>query len=357
MKSYLTTRNLMVAVALVAVAAAMHFGFQPLHGPEALALIGFGTTQMSPSAARVIDPILSTVAQCYQNNAFVGSALFPNVPVQQRGGKIITFGREAFMAYATQRAPGSKTSRIQIGYSGSSYALLDYSLEGTVPFEIMQEAQAVPNINMGAISVRAVQDIIALQLEQAQATLATTTGNYATSNKNTALSGTSLWSDLTTGASHPIANIETGKEAIRTATGKRPNVAVIGASVYKSLRQHPDILDRIKYTGRDVPTPELLAALFGIDRVVIADAIYAATATTFADVWGKAVVLAYTETAGVADMGRPSYGYTYRLTGYPMVEVPYQDRNAKSWAYPVTDCYSPVIAAATAGYIISPAVA
>lgn len=311
--------------------------------------------QLTPAQARVIDPILSTVAQGYINAAFVGSALFPYVPVQQRGGKIVTFGKEDFAIYATQRAPGANTKRMQIGYTSGSYALEDHSLEGVVPFELQQDAQAVPGIDLGRGAVQKVQNIIGLRLEKAQADLATTTANYAASNKNTSLAGVTLWSDLS--ASDPIANVETGKDAIRSLIGRRPNTMVIGPTVLKALRQHTKIIDRTKYTGRDVPTPELLAALFGVDRVLVGDAIYTDASGAFVDVWGKCAILAYTETASLADMGAPSYGYTYRFGGYPLVEIPYQDRNAKSWVYPVTDVVSPVIAGSTAGYIISPAVA
>jgi len=313
-------------------------------------------TQMTTATARVIDPILTNVARGYQNSAMVGGALFPAVPVQQRGGKIISFGKESFMAYATGRAPGTNTKRIQIGYSSGSYALEDHSLEGLVPFELQEEAQAVPGINLASGAIRTVQDIIALRLERAQATLATTAGSYASSNKTT-LSGTSQWSDLTTGASDPIKDIEAAKEAIRASVGQRPNVVVMGAAVAASLRQHPKIIDRIKYTGRDVPTEALLASLFGVSQVLVGDAIQATDAGVFSDVWGKFVIVAYTAPGTIADLGRPSYGYTYRLGGYPIVEQPYQDRNAKSWIYPVTDEVSPVIAGAEAGYLISAAVA
>jgi hypothetical protein len=68
------------------------------------------------------------------------------------------------------------------------------------------------------------------------------------------------------------------------------------------------------------------------------------------------VVVAYTNTDTVADMGKPSYGYTYNLGGYPLVEVPYFDRNAKSWIVPVTRSEAPVIAAPNAGYLITNAV-
>ena len=57
------------------------------------------------------------------------------------------------------------------------------------------------------------------------------------------------------------------------------------------------------------------------------------------------------------DLGEPTYGYTYRLQGAPFVEPGYVDKNAKSDIYPVTDEVQPVMAAATAGYLISAAVA
>lgn len=306
--------------------------------------------QQTLAQARVIDPILTTVAQGYRNANFIGSALFPAVPVDQRGGKIVAFGKEDFMIYRTARAPGTNTPRVQFGYSSSSYALEQHALEGQVPFEQMQDARQVPGIDQGQLAVRKVQSIIGLRLEKAQADLATTAANYPTGNKTT-LSGTAQWSDYTN--SNPSAAIETAKDAIRAKIGLRPNVVVLGAAVFSTLRQHPAIIDRIKYTGRDVVTTELLAALWGVDRVVVGDAVYASDAGTFSDVWGKFVVVAYTDTTGLMDMGVPTFGYSYQLRGYPVVERPYEDRNAKSWIYPVTDEVMPVIAASSAGYLYS----
>ena len=353
MKNILTRQHLVLFTLALVAAVAVQFG---IVSHESAGLIGLLGVTMNTSAARVIDPILTTVAQGFQNSDFVGMNLFPSVPVGQRGGKIITFGKEDFQLYATARAPGAGTKRIQYGYSGSAFALEQHSLEGLVPFELMQDAQAVPGIDLGRGAVIKVQNTIGLRLEYAQAVLATTAGNYASSNKTT-LSGTSQWSDLTTGVSDPVNDIETAKEAVRAKIGKRANTVLMGAAVFAKLRQHPKVIDRIKYTGRDSATPELLAALFGVKRVLVGDAVYADAAGTFVDVWGKFVVVAYTDLAGVAEQGTPSYGYTYRLGGFPTVEQPYQDRNAKSWIYPVTDEVSPVIAGALGGYLISAAVA
>ncbi len=313
-------------------------------------------TQLSTSAARVVDPILSTIAQGYQNAEFIGNILFPRVNVPQRAGKIIQFGKESFLTYDTQRAPGSITKRLNVGYGSQPFAIIDRSLDSILPRELLEEAQAVPGINLATTSIRTVQNAMALRLEIEQATLATTLGNYSASNKIT-LSGTSQWSDITSGVSDPINAVEVAKEAIRAVSGKRPNLVIIGAVVLKSLRQHPKVVDRIKYTGRDVATPELLAALWGVDKVLVGDAIQSDDAGVFTDVWGKNVVVAYTDMSGMSDMGRPTFGYTYALSGYPFVEQARFEENIKSWIYGVSDACQAIIASQNSGYLISAAVA
>lgn len=310
--------------------------------------------QMTAAQARVIDPILTNIAQGYKNADFVGSALFPAVPVGQRGGNIVTFGREDFRLYATARAPGSNTKRINYGYSGAPYALAQHALEGQVPFELMDDANAVPGINLAQVAVGKTQNIIGLRLEHAQAQLATTTANYAAGNTVT-LAGNDQWSDYAN--SDPLDDVETGKEVVRSKIGRRPNTLLLSAAVFSKLRLHPKVLDHIKPTGRDMPTPEILAVLFGVRRVVVGDAVYENAAGALVDAWGKNAILAYTEMGSLADMGLPSYGYTYQLGGFPIVETAYQDRNAKSWIYPVTDECEPVIAGNAAGYLIAAAVA
>jgi len=311
--------------------------------------------QLTSSQARVIDPVLSTVAQGYQNAELVFPALFPVVPVEQRGGKIIQFGREDFRLYNTARAPGAATKRLDIGYSGASFALTDYSIESKVPFEIMQEANAVPGVDLGKIAVIKAQNIIQLGNEVLAAGIATNAANYQAANKIT-LSGASQWSDHS-GVSNPSKDIQTAIEAVRAAVGKRPNTVVLGPKVWAALKLHPAIIDRIKYTGRDSVTLDMLATLWDVKRVVVGDAVYEDASGAIVDVWGKYVVVAYTDVSGIADGGLPSYGYTYRLRNYPLVETPYSDRNAKSWIYPVTDALAPVAACINAGYLISAAVA
>jgi len=312
--------------------------------------------QLTPKGARIVDPVLTTIAQGYANSELVAQYLFPNVDVPLRGGNIITFGKEDFMLYNSQRAPGENTKRVQFGYAGAPYALIDFGLEGKVPIEIYQEAANGVSLDLGAMTVRKVQNIMALRLEYASAQLARAAASYAASNKTT-LSGTGQWSDFTTGVSDPISVIEAAKEAIRASTGKRPNVIVIGAAVWSKLKQHPKIIDRLKYTGRDIATTDLLSSLFGIANVYIGESIFATDAGVFGDVWGKDVVIAFTEVASLRDMGTPTYGYTYSLNEYPIADEPYWEGNSKSWIFPVTRCEAPVMVSPLAGYLITNAVA
>lgn len=316
--------------------------------------------QQTYSQARAgINPVLTRIAQGLAQTDLIGYNLFPQVDVPERAGKIIEFGRESFMEYqGLARSPGGKTGRVQVGYAGKDYALVDYSFEGALPIEIRQE-QMDPakgfTIDGAQLAISAATDILALRLEIAQATLAQDANQYDASNKVT-LSGTSQWSDFT-GTSNPIKVVETAKEAIRAATGRRPNIGVMGAQVFAQVKQHPIVVDRMKYTGRDVATEEILASLFGLQRVVVGESIKANDAGVISDVWGKNMILAYTETAGIPQRGRPTFGYTYNLAGYPVAENAYYGNNEKTWYFPVSRAEAPVIAAKGAGYLIQNAVA
>jgi hypothetical protein len=314
--------------------------------------------QLTPSQARVVNPVLSSIAQGIQQNDLVGNYLFPAVDVPLRGGQILTFGRESFMQYTNlNRAPGTSTSRVQFGYSGSTYALVDYSIEGKVPVEIEQEGMNSSfSLDEAAVALNGASRILQLRLEIAQAVLATTLVNHAVSNRIT-LSGTAQWSDFGT-TSNPLSDIETGKEAIRSGTGRRPNVGIMGPAVWAKLKYHPIVKDYTKYTGREVATLDILSALTEIPNWYIGDAVSSNDAgTTLSDVWGKDVVLAYSEIGSVANYGAPTFGYTYNLGGYPLAEEPYQDRNHKSQFFPVTRAEAPVIAGQLAGYLIKSCVA
>jgi hypothetical protein len=311
-------------------------------------------SQMNPSQARVIDPILTEVARGYRSpKAAIANLLFPIVSVAARGGRILAFGPDDFKLVSTVRAPGAATKRVQFGYSSTPFSLVDHRLEGSVPMELQEEAQAVPGLSLTQSAVVRVQNMMALEREKAAADLARNDALYGSNNKET-LSGTDQWSDPD---SDPFTAINDAKEVIRSQTGEYPNVLAMGPKVLTGLRSNPKVLDRLS-TASDRPPATLaqLQALFELERIVAGEAVYH-DGTQFHDVWGKDAVLAYTTPASMQEMGSPNFGYTYQLSERPMVEEGYYDNNTNTWYFPVTDAYQPVLVGAAAGFVFKAAAA
>nr|MCH9779724.1 hypothetical protein [Alphaproteobacteria bacterium] len=173
------------------------------------------TAFQTPSLAdtRVVDPVLSTVAQGYQSPTNVGSLLFPEVMVDARGGKVLEFGKEAFNVYNAVRAPGSATKRIEWGYKSTEYALKQEALEVKIPRERMQEAAiGVPNIDLASASIRMTMRSLQLGLELEQQHLVVDGG---IPEILLAANGTDLWGHSSTPQNNPIEVVYEARETIR----------------------------------------------------------------------------------------------------------------------------------------------
>ena len=312
--------------------------------------------------ARVVDPVLSTVARSYRNGMFASMYLFPIAPVIQRGGKIITFGAEDFLQLNLERAPGANRERLNVGYSGDDYVLVQRALDGKVTIEQMQEANVVPGINLQRRAVRQTMNVVFLQIEVKAAALATTAASYSATHRAT-LAGANQWDHAD---SKPAARVEAAKEVIATSIGMDPNMLTVGPAVHRALRNNPDVVDRIKHThapgdrgNAPIVDNAALASYFGVEHYMVARA-RTGKPGAFNPLWGKNAVLTYsgvsTLDAAEGDAGEPSFGYTYRLMDYPMVEPGWYDKLCDSWIFPVTTEDTPVIAGKDAGYLFSAAV-
>ena len=302
---------------------------------------------------RGIDPVLTTIARGWRAPENVGTALFPDVSVPAMGGKIISFGDEAWRDFDTARAPGARAAELQIGYEGEDFALQIHSMDAKVPREWMQDARQVVGIDLSMRALDVVMGVMVLEKEREHAKLATTVANYATGNTK-ALSGTDQWSHAESNPSQAVAD---AMEVVRAATGFTPNVGVIGAEVYSKLRFHKQLLENVKYTSKDSVSVEQLRSLWNLDALHIGQAISRSGTGTNTDIWGKNAILAYVPQAGGARMEKLSYGYTYVLQGYPMVEMPRWDASTRSHLYGMDCHYKAVIAGKTSAYLLTNVVA
>jgi len=302
---------------------------------------------MTPGAARVIDPVLTTVARGFTNMGLVFPMIFPIVNVAQRGGKLIEFDAEHFAEMDIERAVGANIPEINIGYAGKDYSLVQRSLAGKVPIELMEEASAVPGIGLASVAIDRVMAIVGLQIEIAAGDLIVP-ANFA--GRTVALTGAAKWDNAD---SNPAKEVRSKFSTIRSQIGRDPNTLVIGKEVYDALINSQPLIERIKYSMPavgDALDEDTLRRYFKVERLVVGGAMKGKKGA-FEHIWGKIAFLCYTNVTTLAGQGSPSFGYTYRLNGYPIAEPAYYKRENRSWMYPVTTEDTPEIVGAEAGYL------
>lgn len=117
--------------------------------------------------------------------------------------------------------------------------------------------------------------------------------------------------------SNPIETITSAGVQMAGETSYRPNTLVLSPYVFNALKNHEDILDRIKYTQKGIVTTDLLATLFEVDNVYVAWAVVNTAAkgteenTSF--IMGKHALLCYANPTPA--LRQPSAGYIFAWTG------------------------------------------
>ncbi|MDR0926152.1 MAG: major capsid protein [Ignavibacteria bacterium] len=300
---------------------------------------------MSKTDYRVVDPILTTLIQGYNNASMVSDALFPTIPLQFSKGKIPIFNKSAFVVRDTIRAIGANSNRIPV----SDYVLLPFELQER-DIEIALDYLEEDNSAIIKLEQKVTQDlcnIIALGKEKQAADMALNPANYTTSAKYDCSSTQLSDEDV-----NPIDIIKDAAESVRSRIGKSPNTAVIGASVYRALMDHPAIIDRVKFSGIRKVNTLTLSELFEIPNIKVGYAQYADD-LLFKDVWSDSIVLAYVDEneKGKRSEYNPSFGYTLQKQGCPEIDS-YYENGGKIKVIRATDNYSIQVTCPDAAYLI-----
>jgi hypothetical protein len=258
-----------------------------------------------------VDEVLTQISIGYPNLGTVGDVLFPSVGVTKQSNKYYVFGREAWLPEGDVRAPGTVANEIP-GYalSTDSYYANEHSLQTPVTDEERTNADVPLEPDQDATEL--VTNKIILGREVAVKTLATTAANYATGMTVTLGSGARFDStDYAT--SDPIGVIKTGIRAIHAKIFMEPNVAVIPYLVISWLEDHPDLIERIKYSERAVLNADIIASMFGLPRVIVPGLGLGAgnpgQTMTVGYLWGDDIVLAWVPPRPGRKM--PAYGYEF----------------------------------------------
>lgn len=298
-----------------------------------------------------IDPVLTTITQGFKNASLVGTAICPIVESPTRSGKVIKFGKEGFATYNTLRSPRGTTRRIEWGYEADSYEIPQHSLEHLADLTEISETESRVGLNYERTTMMSLMGSHALSLEKEIAETVADPANYDANHK-TVLTGNDKWS-VGEGASRsrPFRQVKDWAQEIRRSIGIKPNTLLLGSEVWDALDDHEDIRDRLKHTSSETLTTEMLARMWGLSQVIIAEAVHLDDGAENAELtdmsWAKSAILAYVNPNAITrgtvsytpsvDVSRaePSAFYTYVLQGMPAAETPYEVRDRKSVVYGV----------------------
>jgi hypothetical protein len=283
-------------------------------------------TQPTARAVHVDQPLTNISIAFLQNaSSFVASRVFPNIRVQKQSDVYYRYDRGFFNRnQAKLRAPATEAAIVGFGLDTDSYRANVIALKTQLAWQV--EANADTPVQLERANTELLLHQMLIQKEVDWATRYFTTGVWGTQYAGVASSPATneaiRWSDQTNG--DPIGDIRKARTDVMESTGFMPNTMVMSQRVMDALVDHPDIVDRIKYSGGvgnlnpAMTSAQTLAQLFELDRILVMRAIQntAAEGNTNAHsfIGGKNALLTYVPpTPGLMT---PSAGYTFTWSGY-----------------------------------------
>lgn len=258
-----------------------------------------------------VDAILTNISVAYiQDQAsYIANRVFPLIPVEKQSDKYFTYNKgDWFRDEAQLRAPATESAGSGYTLATSTYSTQVYAFHKDVDDQV--RANADTPLNPDRDATQFITQRMLMRQEVQWTSDFFTSGVWAND-----VTPSALWSNYT--SSDPIGDVETGKATMLNSTGFLPNTMVVGYEVFRQLRHHPDIVDRVKYTSAENVTEDILARFFGVDRILVARAIRntgaEGAANSFSNIAGKNAALYYVApTPGILT---PSAGYTFAWRG------------------------------------------
>lgn len=276
-----------------------------------------------------IDRPLTNISIAYLQNAenFVANRVFPNLGVSKQSDVFWKYNREDFNRDGMKkRAPATESAGGGYNLATDTYYCDVWALHKDIDDQTRANTDDPLSPDRDATNWLTHQFLISR--ERQFVSTAFTTSVWGTDV--TGVSGApgagqvQYWSEA---ASTPIEDVETARNTVLQETGFEPNVIVLGQQVWSALKNHPDILDRIKYASANnnpvMVTRQTVAALFEVDELLVMKAIWnsgneGATESN-AFIGGKNALFCYrTPSAGLLT---PTAGYTFGWTGFTGADI------------------------------------
>lgn len=268
-----------------------------------------------PSLSSVhVDSVLTNISVAYIANEanFIAGRVFPTVPVEKKSDVYYTYTKHDWHRDEMQRrAPGDESAGSGYGLSTASYNCDVFALHKDIDDQTRANADNPLNPDRDATQFLTSRGLLKREIQWVS-------DYFTTSVWGTDVVGATdftRWSDYA--GSDPIGDIDTGVTTVLKRTGYRPNTLVLGYEAFAKLKRHPDIIDLMKYTQTGIVTTQLMAQIWDLDNIYIAQAIKATNiegeTAAYDFTHGKHAWLGYVNNN--PGLLAPSAGYVFSWTG------------------------------------------
>ena len=279
-----------------------------------------------PSAAQLhVDRWLTNMAIAWaQDEAnFIAGRVFPTIPVTNESDLYLIYEKGSF--YRTNqmrpRPLGGRPPSAGYEVTQGQYRCEEWSLEHKIDDRERSNADQPADPDVAGMTLLTSQALIQRDTLWTQQFF------------NTGIWGTD-WTGVTSGpaaqqflqwdqsGSDPIQFLRARRNDVGGKTGFMPNKAVFGTTAWEAFINHPDVVDRVKYTqaASDVARTEeqIAAALLKLDEVLIPTGVSNTAVEGQNDNIGfivspSSVLLCYA--APAPSIRQPSAGYGFAYTG------------------------------------------
>lgn len=266
-----------------------------------------------------IDRALTNTSVAYMQDAsaFIADKVFPIVKVKRQSDVFYVYNKGDFMRDEAQvRGAASESAGGDYGVEASTpYYCRKHAFHKDVTPEERANYDEPLDADTDASDFVSQKMLIRREMEWASKFFKTGIWGREIAGADAAGVDAAVYWNLPT--SDPIKDITDAAVQMASETGYKPNTLVLSPFAFNALKNHEDILDRIKYTQKGIVTEDLLATLFGVEHVYVAWSVVNSAEKGAKDsvgfIMGKHALLCYS--APAPGLKKPSAGYIFAWTG------------------------------------------
>lgn len=312
-----------------------------------------------------VNALLTNMSIAYQNEMYIAEQIFPEVPVKKQSDIVPKYD-QSYWFRRLARKLGNTEAPPRGGYevnTEDTYFCHIHGIGHEVPDT--DRANADNPFDLDRDGMAWCMDQILAGKEYTFVSDFWKTGVWGTDKTG----GSNFTKFSTYATSTPIETLREYKRTIRRLIARNPNTMVLGDLVWDRLEDHPDMLDRIKYSASaDRPaivSTNLIAQLLSFQRVLVGEAIYtddeegtAEASVTYSAYWDDDALMLYRPDR--PGLRVPSAGYTFVWTsvfGTPRyVRTRREPMADRATLIELFEAYAMKVTAARAGLFLSDAV-